>query len=67
MEIEQIRKDLQGYHVEIMLYPTGGTIEATGCKECGSDDSIFECSSWKTHKGESISSAISKLKIKLGL
>ena len=65
MNIEQIRKELAGYHVEIMLYPSGGMIDVTGCEECGTDDGVSEGAMWKTHKGESIEFAIKKLKAKL--
>ena len=63
--IQEIREELKGYHLEIMIYPTGGKIEAAGCEECGTDDSQFEVAGWKLHKGETIFDAIDKIKRKL--
>lgn len=50
MTIQEIRDQLKGYHVEINLFPSGGMIDATGCEECGTDDSKFESISWKIKK-----------------
>jgi len=67
MTIQEIRDQLKGYHIEITLYPSGGMIEATGCFECGTDDSKCEAVSWKTHKGQDEKFAVDKLKLKLGI
>lgn len=64
---QAIKKELHGYHIEIMLYPSGGLIDATGCPECGTDESKSESVIWKTHKNETIVTAIEKLKAKLGM
>lgn len=64
---QTIKKELRGYHIEIMLYPYGGIIDAIGCSECGTDDSKSESVIWKAHKNETIVTAIEKLKVKLGM
>lgn len=65
MNIEDIRKELEGYHIEIMLYPSGGMIDATGCEECGTDDSKYETAVWRLKRGQTIKDAVEKLKSKL--
>lgn len=62
-----IKKELHGYHIEIMLYPSGGLIEATGCSECGTDEWKSESVIWKAHKNETLVTAIEKLKTKLSM
>ena len=62
-----IKNELKGFHLEIMFYPSGGMIDATGCEECGTDDCKMESVSWKTHKDENMLTAIQKLKVKLGV
>jgi hypothetical protein len=62
-----IKKELHGYHIDIMLYPSGGLIDATGCSECGTDDRKSESVIWKAHRGETLVTAIEKLKVKLGM
>lgn len=43
MSIEKYINDrLKGYHVQIMLYPSGGMLDATGCEECGANEDVFE-------------------------
>lgn len=64
---QAIKNELRGYHIDIMLYPSGGLIDATGCKECGTNEKKIESVSWKTHKNETLVTAIEKLKIKLGM
>lgn len=65
MNINEIRKELKGYHIEISLYPSGGIIDVTGCEECGTDDSESAGCSWKEKNGETIRTAVNKLKTHL--
>ena len=62
---KSLREAFKGYHVDIDFYPTGGAVFLYGCDECGTDEKITESARWKTHKGESLSTAIEKLKGKL--
>ena len=67
--ISKLNAELTGYHVEIQLYPSGGMIDASGCDECGTNESKYESSRWsiKKHKNKTIDDAINELKTKLGL
>ena len=60
--IEQLRKELAGYHVEIQLYPSGGMIDVTGCEECDTSEAFFASASWKEKNGETVDAAIARLK-----
>lgn len=64
---QAIKNELHGYHIDIMLYPSGGLIDATGCPECGTDEGKSESVIWKAHKNETLVTAIQKLKVKLGM
>ena len=67
MSIEKYISDkLKGYHVEIMLYPTGGMIDATGCEECGTNDEAFETVLFGIKKkSKTLEDAIDELAIKI--
>lgn len=66
--IEELKNKLKGYHFEIQIYPTGGFIEATGCDECGTNDSVFESASWGINrKIKTIDDAVVALTKKLTL
>jgi len=66
MNEKALREMFKGYHIEVLLYPSGGMLEVTGCEECGTDDSETHCVTWKTHKGEDLNSAAGKLLNKMG-
>jgi len=64
--IDKINSELKGYHVEISLYPAGGSIDVTGCDECNTKDDYWESARWSIkHKNKTIDDAISELKAKL--
>lgn len=63
--LQLIRDEFKGYHLEITLYPAGGMIDATGCEECGTSDSVSETYSWNSKRGTTFSDAIIGLKAKL--
>lgn len=65
--IKALKEEFKGYHLEIQLYPSGGRIEATGCEECGTSESIYEGVSWRDSRGQSFDEAKEKLKQKLGI
>jgi len=67
--INELNTELIGYHVEIQLYPSGGMIDASGCDECGTNESKYESARWsiKKHKNKTIDDAVNELKTKLGL
>jgi hypothetical protein len=60
-----LKEKFSGYHLELMLYPSGGMIQATGCEECGTDDSKLEVASWKTRRGGGLGEAAERLAAKL--
>ena len=62
---KSLREEFKGYHLDIEFYPTGGGVMLYGCDDCGTDDQVVESARWKTHKGESLSTAIEKFKDKL--
>ena len=66
MKLDEIREEFKGYHVEINLFPSGGSLEATGCQECGTDDKNWGAYFWKIERGESIKNAIKAVKKKIG-
>jgi len=61
----RIAKDFEGYHITMMLFPSGGVVDATGCDECGTSDDVFESVRWQKSKGESLGTALVQLKSKL--
>ena len=63
--ITKIREEFKGYHVCINLWPSGGILDAGGCRECGTSNDILEIVKWKHKKGETIETAIEELKNKL--
>ena len=62
---KSLREEFKGYHLEIILYPSGGVVMLYKCDERGIAGNITASDSWKIHKGESLSTAIEKLKDKL--
>ena len=63
MDIEDIRKELDGYHVEIKLFPSGGVINVHGCEECKTLEDYFDDAIWgKTSERKTIREAVEKLK-----
>lgn len=65
--IDSINSKFKGYHITITLFPSGGMIEAEGCEECNTCESIFEVARWKKGKGQTIDHAVTTLKNKLEL
>jgi len=61
----ELKRRLKGYHVDIKLYPAGGLIDATGCEECGTDDSFMESAMWRIHRGGTMESAVLDLESKI--
>lgn len=66
-ELENLKKEFEGYHIDITLYPSGGRIDIIGCNEYGTDDDIYETSSWRydNTKRSNIYQAIDKIKTQL--
>lgn len=67
--IDELRKALPGYHVELELYPSGGCISASGCAECGTDESKYEAQNWrkKNCAAKTPDEALTLLRQRLGL
>lgn len=65
MTLDQIMSEFSGYHVDISLTPGVGMIDIWGCAECGTDDRFHTVDFWKPMKGETVESAIEKLKLKM--
>lgn len=63
--IEKLKQELPGYHFEIIIFPSGGMIDAEACEECGTIKS--ESSSWRYEKGtrRNIDDAVADIKKKL--
>lgn len=66
-ELEKLQAQFKGYHISLSLFPSGGMIDAEGCKQCGTEDHVFESTRWKEKKDQSIDDAVARLKIKLGI
>lgn len=47
MNIDEIRTELKGYHIEIELVPSGGVVSVSGCEECGTVDDLYESVMWR--------------------
>ena len=64
---KSIRDELKGYEIEIEFYPSGGRVTAYGCSEweCGTDDNLILSVSWRIGRGQSLETAVRKLKGKL--
>ena len=61
--IDQLCKDIPGYHFEINVYPIGGFIDAVGCEECGTVEGVSYSEGWSYRKDNgSIDNAIEALK-----
>jgi len=66
--IDKLKQEFKGYHLEIMLFPSGGIIEASGCSdsECGTEEGLHECATWGLNKRcKTIEDAVDYLKSKL--
>ncbi len=64
--IAKLNDEFPGYHIEIMLYPSGGMIEVNGCEECKTSESVNEIQSWrKGSKTKTLDEAVILLKEKL--
>lgn len=57
----EIKERFKRYHLTINFYPSGGMIEIEGCSECGTNDSFFKAVTWKSHKNETLETAMTKL------
>lgn len=58
--LNEIKAIFPKHHLEINLFPSGGMISLWDCDECGSNGSYME--TWKISKGQTLDSAIEKLK-----
>lgn len=64
--IEKIRDKFKGYHIEIQLYPAGGSISAEGCEECETEEKEGEISIWGLNmESKTFDKAVTRLKLKL--
>ncbi len=62
---KELRSLFNGYHVNVSIFPSGGHIEISGCGECGTSDHVFESTSWKLRKDETLITAMAKLEQKM--
>jgi len=68
MNIDEIRSELKGYHVEIQLWPTGGEVCIRGCEECDTVEDFYDFETWKHHKAarsQTIEDAVAIIKGRL--
>lgn len=49
-------------HVDISLYPAGGTLDVTQCEDCGADDGRYASASWRLKYGETMADAVQRIK-----
>jgi len=67
MDIEELRKTFDGYHVDMSLWPSGGMVTIYGCEECGTESVDMLSASWNIKRMGSIETAINTVKSKMKL
>lgn len=65
--IDSLHADIPGYHFEISIFPSGGSIDADPCEICGSVKAAT--ANWRYKKGplHTFDEAISSLQAKLSV
>lgn len=57
--LNEIQAFFPKHHLEINIYPAGGSIYLSKCEECDSDKSHYDV--WRDREGTTLNSAILKL------